>query len=209
MTGQSNFIPFNGVKRQYENLRWELADEIANVMATGNLLNGHKKAIFEDQIACRVGREYAICVNSGTNALHYIFDWIAHCKRCAGWKAAEQMNIALPNYSFRATQNSIADRGIARYVDVDGMSGLMDFKSDIFTTYPLDVIMYVNLFGNMVNYEELATVTNLFSKNQDSIIIEDAAQSFGATFKGKPSGSFGDFSILAVIYTGKLIVATV
>lgn len=194
MTGQKHFIPFNGVKRQYETLRWELQDAIATVMSTGDLLNGHKKAIFEDQMACRLGREYAICVNSGTNAIHYIFDYLAvrHQNEFPSYKRS----IAIPNYSFRSTQNSIANRGNPIFVDVDQFSGLMDLTSNAFSS-ELDIIMYVNLFGNMIDYEEFTTITHLFSENKDAVVIEDAAQSFGATFKGKPSGSFGNFSILS------------
>lgn len=202
MTGQNNFIPFNGIRRQYENLRWELQDEINIVMASGQLLNGHFKATFEDQIACRIGREYAICVNSGTNAIHYIFDWLQskQANSLKVWHDSERWpthpRIAVPNYSFRSTKNSIADRGQARFIDVDFRTGLMNFQSEQFTSN-LDIIMYVNLYGNMINYEELITVNNLFHHNAKAIIIEDAAQSFGAKFKGKHSGSFGEFSIFS------------
>lgn len=196
MNGQKPFIPFNGIARQYKTLEYELREAVHAVMLSGWLLNDSRKATFEDKMASRLGREYAICVNSGTNALHYIFDWIAYnttIKRASGW----QPTIAVPNYSFRATINSIAERGTPKFVDVDEHTGLMDLKDNAFSML-LDVIMYVNLYGNMINYEELVTVTQLFaSVNRKSIIIEDAAQSFGATYKGKPSGSFGDFSILS------------
>jgi len=199
MTGSKPLIPFNGVDRQYKVIEHELRHEIHNVMQSGNLLNGHKKAIFEDQIACRLGREYAICVNSGTNALHYIFDWLT--SNASAWSRESgfqisQPTIAIPTYSFRSTANSIAERGTPCWMEVDDYTGLMDFKSEQFEKL-IDVIMYVNLFGNMVNYEELTTVNALFNQNGRAVIIEDAAQSFGATYKGKPSGSFGDFSVLS------------
>jgi len=197
MNGPNTFIPFNGVSRQYKVIEYELRHELDIVLSSGDLLNGHKKAIFEDQIACRVGREYAIAVNSGTNAIHYIFDYLAHhglAKTESNWSTTPQ--IAVPNYSFRSTVNSIADRGQPRYIDVDSMTGLMDFQTEAFQK-KLDIIMYVNLFGNMIDYEEMITVVKLFSENHDAKIIEDACQSFGATYKGKPSGSFGDFSVFS------------
>ena len=197
MSGSNSFIPFNGVKRQQENLRWELQDTISTVMLSGNLLQGTYKAVFEDEIAARTGREYAICVNSGTNAIHYIFDYLGTQGlnyHLGDWSTTP--DIGIPHYSFRATNNTVANRGQIRLIDVDDQSGLIDLQSEQFQKN-LDIIMYVNLFGNMINYEELMTVTNLFSDNKDAVIIEDAAQSFGATFKGKPSGSFGDFSIFS------------
>ena len=197
-------IPFNGIVRQYFNLEYEYRDAIDVVMRSGQLLNGHCKTNFEDQIACRVGREYAMCVNSGTNALHYILDWL-QSDQCASlskiWHDHErwptQPRIGIPNYSFKSTQNSIAKRGISQFVDVDSRTGLIDLKNNLSTMFKLDIIMYVNLYGNMVNYEELITVSTFFYDNEDAIIIEDAAQSFGSKFKGKHSGSFGDFSIFS------------
>ena len=59
-----------------------------------------------------------------------------------------------------------------------------------------DAIMYVNLFGNMIDYSDLKLRCHFFS-NERHPIIEDAAQSFGAWYDDHPSGSFGDFSILS------------
>jgi len=196
MTGQKHFIPFNGVARQYKVIQHELLHEMDIVMSSGDLLNGHRKAIFEDKMADRLDREYAICVNSGTNALHYIFDYLDSRHQHDITPVYRNRTIAVPNYSFRTTQNSIANRGSPRFVDVNEFSGLMDLQSPVFST-KLDIIMYVNLFGNMINYEEFITITHMFSDNKDAVVIEDAAQSFGAKFKGRPSGSFGNFSILS------------
>ena len=204
MSGLNSFIPFHGITRQYRDIEGEMLHELDLVMASGNILNGHKKAQFEDQIACRVGREYAICVNSGTNAIHYIFDWLqTKTYASAGnpiWHDRERFpthpRIAIPNYSFRSTRNAIAARGQAVFIDVDWNSGLMNFQSPGFRC-DLDIIMYVNLFGNMINYEELITINHLFKDNKNAVIIEDACQSFGSKFKGKHSGSFGNFSVLS------------
>jgi dTDP-4-amino-4,6-dideoxygalactose transaminase len=55
--------------------------------------------------------------------------------------------------------------------------------------------MYVNLFGNTVDWNRFKMTTDFF--NQDLKVIEDAAQSFGASYKGLPSGSLGDISVLS------------
>jgi dTDP-4-amino-4,6-dideoxygalactose transaminase len=55
--------------------------------------------------------------------------------------------------------------------------------------------MYVNLFGNCVDYDKFRIHTEFFNDNLK--IIEDAAQSFGASFKGIPSGKMGDVSVLS------------
>jgi dTDP-4-amino-4,6-dideoxygalactose transaminase len=194
MTGHKSFIPFNGLKRQYQNLKHEILHEQDIVMSSGKLLNGHKLMKFEEDMAKLCGREYAIAVNSGTNALHYIFDLIQRHRELLF--QPQEMGIAIPNYSFKSTQNVIAGRGKQILVDVKDDSGLMDVSS-LFANQTIDVLMYVNLYGNMINYEELITVVRLFINNPDCIIIEDACQSFGSSFKDMPSGSFGDFSVLS------------
>jgi dTDP-4-amino-4,6-dideoxygalactose transaminase len=56
--------------------------------------------------------------------------------------------------------------------------------------------MYVNLFGNIINYDQLSHYQALWAEN-DIHIIEDAAQSFGARWQGVPSGKLGDLSVLS------------
>jgi dTDP-4-amino-4,6-dideoxygalactose transaminase len=60
----------------------------------------------------------------------------------------------------------------------------------------LAAIMYVNLFGNVLNQEQLITYMEMFSEEKIPV-IEDAAQSFGAYYRGVPSGKLGDVSCLS------------
>ena len=54
-------------------------------------------------------------------------------------------------------------------------------------------IIMVNLYGNMPDYDPII----LFAKKKKLLLIEDAAESFGSFYKKKPSGNFGDISILS------------
>jgi dTDP-4-amino-4,6-dideoxygalactose transaminase len=58
-------------------------------------------------------------------------------------------------------------------------------------------VMYVNLFGNILDYDRLKMICNFFNPDGNIKIIEDAAQSFGATYNGIPSGKLGDVSVLS------------
>jgi dTDP-4-amino-4,6-dideoxygalactose transaminase len=81
------------------------------------------------------------------------------------------------------------------YCDVDH-NALLDIESiDYALDGNVDTIMYVNLFGNILDYDRLLNVARFF--NDDVKIIEDAAQSFGATYNGIPSGKLGDVSVLS------------
>ena len=194
MTGQSNFIPFNNVGRQYQQISHELWHEYDVVKSSGQLLNGPRLATFEDQMAIRCGREYAIATNSGTNAIHYVFDFIQRSRELRGM--AREIGIAIPNFSFRSTRSCMEGRGTIIPVDVRQDNGLMDISS-MFAHQPIDALMYVNLYGNMIDYSELVTVVRLFIDNPEAVVVEDACQSFGSTYEGKPSGGFGDFSVLS------------
>jgi len=195
MIGLNNSIPFNGLNRQYDTLKYEIRERTDSILASGQALNGPYIYMFEQAIAERVGRKYAIAVNSCTNGLHYIFDYLK--TRDLNYDTINNTpNIATSNFSFKATTNVIANRGNAHLLDVNAKSGLIDFKK--LSELPhMDILMYVNLYGNMVDYEELMMMTQLFTANDDTFIIEDAAQSFGSLYKGKPSGSFGHASVLS------------
>ena len=180
-------IPFFGVNRQYQNLREELLDIIDKVYSTGQVLDGMYTKEFERQIAERCHRRYAVAVGSCSQALIFaqqvLFD--------------EPTKILIPTVSFVATINSVLLNGNTPvFCDVDDQA-LMDLESLDFAIKGAGVngIMYANLFGNTVDYDRFTMTTGFF--NSDLKVIEDAAQSFGASYKGRPSGSLGDISVLS------------
>jgi dTDP-4-amino-4,6-dideoxygalactose transaminase len=81
------------------------------------------------------------------------------------------------------------------FCDID-YKGILDLDS---YQYKLDAsvsaIMYANLFGNCIDYNRLRMQTEFF--NSELVVIEDAAQSFGASYHGIPSGKMGDISVLS------------
>ena len=182
-----NIIPFFGVARQYANLREEILDVTDRVYSTGRVLDGEYTREFEAQIARRCHRGYALSVNSGTQAL--IFAQLASL-------AKPPYSVLIPTVSFVATINSVLmNNHTPVFCDVD-YKGLLDLDS---YAYKLDqsvgAVMYVNLFGNCLDWDRFQMHTKFF--NDDLVIIEDAAQSFGASYKGIPSGKMGDVSVLS------------
>ena len=180
-------IPFFGVARQYADLREEILDVTDRVYSTGKVLDGAYTAEFEGNIARRCHRGYALSVNSGTQAL--IFAQRAAMNR-------PPYSILIPTLSFVATINSVLMNDFTPvFCDID-YKGLIDLES---FEYKLDAsvgaIMYVNLFGNCIDWNRFQMQTRFF--NDDLIVIEDAAQSFGASYQGIPSGKMGDVSVLS------------
>lgn len=180
-------IPFFGLSRQYQTIKEELLDAVDTVYSSGRMLDGAYTSEFEEQIAHRCNRKYALAVNSCTQGLIFALQ-SAMPEPPAG--------VLIPSISFAATLNAVLLSGQdAEFCDVDH-KGLIDIDSySNRLDQSVGAVMYVNLFGNTVDWERFQMQTRFF--NKDLIIIEDAAQSFGASHKGVPSGKMGDVSVLS------------
>lgn len=180
-------LPFFGIDRQYKNLKEEILDVTDRVYCSGKVLDGKYTKEFERQMAFRCDREYAVTVNSGTQGL--ILAQLV--------TVTAESKILVPTISFVATLNScLMNWNTPVFCDVDDQA-LIDLESMDLSVKALGIkaIMYVNIFGNTVDYDRFTTISKFF--NEDIVIIEDAAQSFGASYKGRPSGSLGDISVLS------------
>lgn len=181
-----DLIPFFGIRRQYAQLRDELLDASDRVYRSGQVLDGKQVANFETAIATRCDRRYAVAVNSCTQGLIFALSCLTRIR-----------DVMVPNVSFAATANSVSMAGhTARFVDTDH-KGLIDLSTVDYNIREENIgaIMYVNLFGNVVDYDRFRVMTEFF--NDDVFVVEDAAQSFGAKFKDIPSGKLGDVSVLS------------
>lgn len=180
-------IPFFGLDRQYKNLRNELLEASDNVYQTGKVLDGSYVAQFENQIAHMCNRKYGIAVNSCTQGL-ILAQHALNLSKCS---------VIIPTVSFAATLNSVLmSHNMPIYCDVD-RNGILNFDSFKWSPreHGIKALMYVNLFGNVIDYNKLQVSTEMF--NDQLLIIEDAAQSFGASYKGTPSGKLGTISVLS------------
>jgi dTDP-4-amino-4,6-dideoxygalactose transaminase len=141
-------------------------------------------------MAIRCHRKYAISVNSCSQALVFSQLYLQNISK-------QESRVIIPGISFVATLNSVLLAGNSPvYCDVDSQA-LIDLGSLDFAINAAGVncIMYTNLFGNVVDYDKFVMHTEFF--NKDIFVIEDAAQSFGASYKGTPSGKLGNISCLS------------
>jgi dTDP-4-amino-4,6-dideoxygalactose transaminase len=188
MTGTAK-IPFFGVDRQYNNLREEILDATDQVYSSGKTLDGRFTEQFEQTIAKMTERKYACSVGSCTQALIFSLRSIEDF--------GVTHKILIPAQSFVATVNAVLEAGYDPvFCDVDSSTGLLDLNKIPVTADEISAIMYVNLFGNVLNQDRLITYMEMFSERKIPI-IEDAAQSFGAYYRGVPSGKLGDVSCLS------------
>jgi dTDP-4-amino-4,6-dideoxygalactose transaminase len=181
-------IPFFGLDRQYALLRDEILAVTDEVYRTGQVLDGEYTRKFEQAMAIRTQRQFAVAVNSCTQALIFAL------------RSVDQIRsdrILIPTQSFVATLNSVMEAGLEPvFCDVNPITGLIDLSRIMVNYNEINAIMYVNLFGNIVDYDKLRTYQEIFADNGVHI-IEDAAQSLGASYSGIPSGKLGDVSCLS------------
>ena len=157
-------IPLYGVDRQYANLREEILDVTDKVYSSGKVLDGVYSAAFEESIIDRVDGLFGVTVNSGTQAL--IFSLLAIKP-----ELEHRNKVLIPSISFIATRNSVEMAGLVpEYCDVDPITGLIDIdKIDV----PIDevaAIMYVNLLGNVIDYDKLIVYTKFFTDRNIPIL---------------------------------------
>lgn len=155
---------------------------------------------FEAEVAARVGVRHALALSSGTAALHLALLELG---------AAPGTVVVLPTMTFAASANAVAYTG-AEPVFVDARSdgnvdpGLMLDAVDALRAEGRTVAaaMTVDLFGRCADYDEL--VAELDARGVP--LVEDAAEALGATYRGRPAGSFGRAAALS--FNGNKIMTT-
>ena len=174
-----------------------------NWMSTvGANLNEVERGICE-----KVGCKYAVALSAGTAALHLAMKLAGeqvYGKLPVGKGALDGHFVAASDMTFSATVNPIAyECGTPVFVDTEYDTWNMDPKSleKAFELYPeIKVVVIAHLYGTPGKVDELKAVC----ARHGAIIIEDAAESLGATYKGVQTGSFGTFN--AISFNGNKII---
>ena len=179
-------IKFNGVEKIYDSYSWRIARRAKEVWKSGSFISSrHTEGTyldkFEKATAKYANRKFGIAVGSGTDALYFAL-------RAKGIGPGN--TVICPAISYLATAEAIKRTGATiQFVDVDE-NGLI---GDIPMMGLPSAVVYVNLFGNLADYDRLK---NYCDKHKIPL-IEDAAQSLGSFYKRIPSGKLGDISSLS------------
>jgi len=161
-------------------------EEVVKVLKTDWITQGPKIEEFEKSVAKYCGAKYAVAVSSGTAALHAAY-------ATAGIKAGDEV-ITTP-LTFAATAYTITFLGAKPvFADIEEDTLNIDPKKiEKKITKKTKAIAPVDFAGQPCNYEEILKI----AKKYKLLVIEDAAQSFGAEYKGKRIGSFADLTTLS------------
>jgi dTDP-4-amino-4,6-dideoxygalactose transaminase len=173
-------IPMIDLKKQFNDIKDEVFDMLAEILESSKYILGPKVAEFEKKIADYHDVADAIGVASGTDALHLAIDALG---------IGEGDEVITTPFTFFATAEAIIYTGARPvFVDIEYETMNMDpDKIESKVTERTKAILPVHLFGHPADMEKIMAVAQKHSLK----VIEDCAQSFGAECNGKKAGSFG------------------
>ena len=169
-------IPFIDLQAQQDRLRREIDAGIAGVLAHGQYILGPEVAVLEEKLASYVGASHCISVANGTDALQIAL-------MALGIGSGDE--VISPGFSYIATAEAAVLLG-ARivYVDIDPQTCNLDPLSlEAAITPRTKAIIPVSLYGQPADFDPI----NAIAERYGIPVIEDAAQSFGASYKGRKS----------------------
>jgi dTDP-4-amino-4,6-dideoxygalactose transaminase len=166
----------------------EEVEAVREVLESGMVAQGRRVAELEARWAELTGTRHAIAVANGTLALMSIL---------AGLGLEPGDEVITVAHTFAATANSILSRGATPvFVDIEPDTYLIDAKRiEAAITPRTRVIMPVHLFGLVADMDMIRAIAD----RHGLVVVEDAAQAHGATFRGRRAGAFGHgaFSLYA------------
>lgn len=174
-------IDFANLKKHYLLYKEEIDAAVGAVMDKCNFIMGEEVAQLESELAAYVGVKHAITCSSGTDALQLSLMAI---------DIAPGDEVITTPFTFIATAEMIAHLGaVPVFVDIDEATYTIDAsKIEEKITPKTKAIIPVSLYGQCADMDAINTI----AARHSLIVIEDAAQSFGATYKGKKSCALSD-----------------
>ena len=162
------------------------------VSTVGANLEALEKGICE-----KVGCKYAVALSAGTAALHLAV-------KLAGIKQGDK--VFCTDMTFDATVNPVSyEMAEQVFIDSEYETWNMDpvALEKAFELYPdTKAVIIVNLYGTPAKLDEIKKICDKYN----AVLIEDAAESLGASYKGKQTGTFGAFN--AISFNGNKIITT-
>lgn len=176
-------MQFLDLKSQYEILRERIAQRMQAVLDHGQYILGPEVAELEEKLAAFVGAKYCITCANGTDALQI-------AQMAFGIGPGDE--VITPGFTYIATAETVALLGAKPvYVDIDARTYNLDPAAlEAAITPRTKAIIPVSLYGQCADLDAI----NAIAARHGIPVIEDAAQSFGATYKGRRSGNLSTVS---------------
>ncbi|ABR73488.1 DegT/DnrJ/EryC1/StrS family aminotransferase [Actinobacillus succinogenes] len=169
-------MEFIDLKAQQQRIKAQIDAGIQNVLTHGKYILGPEVAELEEKLAAYVGAKYCITCANGTDALQI-------AQMALGIGAGDE--VITPGFTYIATAETVALLGAKPvYVDVDPKTYNIDpAKLEAAITARTKAIIPVSLYGQCADFDAV----NAVAQKYNLPVIEDAAQSFGASYKNRKS----------------------
>ncbi len=161
----------------------------------------------EEQIAKKIGIKNTVALSSGTAALHLAVRMAGeklYGKPRAGHGSLEGHRVFCSDVTFAATANPITyEGGELVFIDTEYDTWNMDPEAleKAFEIYPdVRLVVVAHLYGTPAKIDEIRGI----AKRHNALIVEDAAESLGASYKGRQTGMFGDYNCIS--FNGNKII---
>ena len=177
-------VPLLDVNAQNHPLESELQAAFNQVLKHGRFIMGPEMETFEKEIAAMVGVKHALSVSSGTDALLLAL---------MALDIGPGDEVLCPAFTFFATAGAVSRLGATPvFTDICPICFNMDVNdAHKKITAKTKLIIPVHLFGQCADMDAILAL----AKEKGLSVLEDAAQSIGAKYKGRDSGTMGDFGI--------------
>jgi dTDP-4-amino-4,6-dideoxygalactose transaminase len=192
MSTSSSKLPLIDLAAQRRRLAGRIEAAIGRVLEHGQFIMGPEVGVLEQALAEKVGVRYAISCASGTDALLLVL-----LARGVGRGDA----VFVPAFTFAASAEAVAlsgatpvlvDVGADLTLDPTSLSGAVEAIARAGALRPRGVVP-VDLFGQPARYDELWSI----ARENGLFVLQDAAQSFGARWRGQPVGRQGDAAAIS------------
>lgn len=178
---------------QYHSIKEEIDTAVYATLESGHFILGPAVSKLEESIASYLGVDHAIGLASGTDALVLALRAL---------NIGRDDEVIIPAYTFFATAGTVMSVGAKPiFVDIDPITYEINVEqlTDRVTS-KTKAIIPVHLYGHPANMDPILE----FARAQELKVIEDNAQAFGATYRGKRTGSIGDIGCLSFFPTKNL-----
>ena len=170
----------NRLDRSFEKYQKEFEEKALEVLRSGWYVLGKEVSLFEKEFAQYIGTSYCVSLASGLDAL-----WIAF--RILGIGKGDEV-IVQGNTYIASVMGITINEATPVFVEPDEYYNIDESKIEEKITEKTKAILVVHLYGQASNMEDIVRIAKKYKLR----LVEDCAQSHGATFKGKMTGSFGD-----------------
>ena len=186
-------VPLLDVGRGNQPLKEQLLAAVSAVLDSGQFVGGPDCQMLEQALAQYCGTKFAVGCASGSDALLLALMAIG---------VGEGDEVIVPSFTFFATASCVTRLGAKPvFCDIDPVTFNLDTNLiEDLITYKTKAIIPVHLFGQCCDMEPLLQLAS----GRNLRVIEDCAQSIGATYRGRQSGSLGDVGCFSFYPTKNL-----